>query len=81
MLSSDLSPTTNVGRTFPDFSFFGVIFRQYPVAVLCPQGQDLKCANVFFVKGGQVDFVATYSRPEIFLCDGTGSVAVRGRGY
>jgi hypothetical protein len=48
-----------VGRTFPNFSFFGVIFRQYPVAVLCPQAEDLKCSNVFFVKDGQVDFVAT----------------------
>ncbi len=26
-----------VGRTFPSFSFFGVIFRQYPIAVLCPK--------------------------------------------
>ena len=25
-----------VGRTFPNFSFFGVIFRQFPVAILCP---------------------------------------------
>lgn len=56
-----------VGRTFPDFSFFGVIFRQYPVAVLCPQGQDLKCANVFFVKGGQVDFVATIRDLKFFF--------------
>jgi hypothetical protein len=48
-----------VGRTFPSFNFFGVIFRQYPIAVLCPQVQDLKCSNVFFVKDGQVDFVAT----------------------
>ena len=48
-----------VGRTFPNISFFGVIFRQYPVAVLCPQTQDLKCSNVFFVENGQVDFVAT----------------------
>ena len=48
-----------VGRTFPNFSFFGVIFRQFPVAVLCPQTQDLKCSNVFFVKDGQVDFVST----------------------
>ena len=48
-----------VGRTFPSFSFFGVIFRQYPIAVLCPQTQDLKCSNVFFVKDGRVDFVAT----------------------
>src|ERR1700686_1827730 len=48
-----------VGRAFPTFSFFGVIFRKYPVAVLCPQTQDLKCSNVFFVKDGRVDFVAT----------------------
>jgi hypothetical protein len=27
--------------------------------VLCPQTQDLKCSNVFFVKDGRVDFVAT----------------------
>ena len=39
-----------VGRTFPSFSFFGVIFRQYPVAVQCPQTQDLKCSNLVFVK-------------------------------
>jgi len=48
-----------VGRIFPDFSFFGVIFRQFPIAVQCPQTQDLKCSNLFFVKGGRVDFVAT----------------------
>jgi len=48
-----------VGRAFPRFSFFGVIFRKYPVAVLCPQTQDLKCSNLFFVKDGRVDFVAT----------------------
>jgi hypothetical protein len=48
-----------VGRTFPNFSFFGVIFRQYPVAMLCPQTQDLKCSNVFFVKDGQIDFAST----------------------
>ena len=48
-----------VARTFPNFGFFGVIFRQYPVAVTCPQGQDLKCANVFFVKDGKVDFFST----------------------
>src|SRR5260370_31810620 len=28
-----------VGRTFPNFSFFGVIFRQYPVAYFCPGQQ------------------------------------------
>ena len=31
-----------VGRAFPNFSFFGVAFRQYPVAVQCPQVKDLK---------------------------------------
>src|SRR5262249_10967011 len=35
-----------VGRTFPNFSFFGVIFRQYPIAVQCPEAPDLKCANL-----------------------------------
>ena len=56
-----------VGRTFPNFSFFGVIFRQYPIAVLCPQTQDLKCSNVFFVKGGRVDFVATIPDLKFFF--------------
>jgi hypothetical protein len=56
-----------VGRTFPSFSFFGVIFRQYPVAVLCPQTQELKCSNVFFVKDGRVDFVATIPDLKFFF--------------
>jgi hypothetical protein len=56
-----------VGRTFPNLSFFGVIFRKYPVAVLCPQAQDLKCSNVFFVKDGQVDFVATIPDLKFFF--------------
>jgi hypothetical protein len=56
-----------VGRTFPNLSFFGVIFPQYPVAVLCPQTQDLKCANVFFVEGGQVDFLSTIADLTFFF--------------
>src|SRR5438067_10387426 len=56
-----------VGRTFPGFSFFGVIFRRYPIAVQCPQTQDLKCSNVFFVKGGRVDFVATIPDLKFFF--------------
>src|SRR5712692_7303217 len=56
-----------VGRTFPSFSFFGVIFRQHPIAVLCPQTQDLKCSNLFFVKGGRVDFVATIPDLKFFF--------------
>ena len=51
-----------VGRTFPSFSFFGVIFWQYPVAMLCPQTQDLKCSNVFFVKDGRINFASTIPR-------------------
>src|SRR5216683_2085509 len=57
----------HVGRTFPDFSFFGVIFRQHPIAVLCPQTQDLKCSNIFSVKGGRVDFVATIPDLKFFF--------------
>ena len=56
-----------VGRTFPNFSFFGVIFRLYPVAVLCPPTHDLKCSNVFFVKDGQVDFVSTLQDLKFFF--------------
>ena len=63
-----------VGRTFPNFSFFGVIFRQYPVAVLCPQVQDLKCSNVFFVHDGQVDFVATIPNLKFFFATQLGPV-------
>lgn len=48
-----------VARAFPEHTFFGVLFRQYPVAVQCPESQDLKCANLFYVKDGKVDFVAT----------------------
>ena len=44
-----------------------MIFRQYPVAVLCPQAQDLKCSNVFFVQNGQVDFVATIPDLKFFF--------------
>ena len=64
-----------VGRTFQNFSFFGVIFRQYPVAVLCPQSQDLKCSNVFFVKDGQVDFTATIPDLKFFFASELGPVA------
>ncbi|HLN01392.1 MAG TPA: hypothetical protein VK335_19035 [Bryobacteraceae bacterium] len=56
-----------VGRAFPNFSFFGVVFRQYPVAMLCPQTQDLQCSNVFFVKNGQVDFVSTIEDLKFFF--------------
>jgi hypothetical protein len=63
-----------VARTFPNFSFFGVIFRQYPVAVTCPQGQDLKCANVFFVKDGHVDFFSTLPDLKFFFATQLGPV-------
>lgn len=56
-----------VARTFSNFSFFGVIFRQYPVAVQCPPVQDVKCANLFFVQNGQVDFVSTIDDLRFFF--------------
>ena len=56
-----------VGRTFPNFSFFGVIFRQYPIAVRCPAVPDLKCANLFFVRNSQVDFVSTIEDLKFFF--------------
>ena len=63
-----------VGRTFPNFNFFGVIFRQYPVAVQCPQVQDLKCSNVFFVKEGQVD-IASSIQSRVVLAAALGTAA------
>ncbi len=63
-----------VGRTFPNISFFGVIFRQYPVAVTCPQTRDLKCSNVFFVKDGEVDFAATVPDLKFFFVAELGPV-------
>jgi hypothetical protein len=63
-----------VTRAFPNFSFFGVIFRQYPIAVQCPQASDLKCANLFFVRkaqafgqNSQVDFVSTVEDLKFFF--------------
>jgi hypothetical protein len=64
-----------VGRTFPGFSFFGVIFRQYPLAVVCPQSQDLQCSNVFFVKNGQIDFAGTIPDLKFFFSAELGPVA------
>src|SRR5260370_12728085 len=56
-----------VGRTFPDFSFFGVICRQYPVAYLCPGQQGLECSNIFFVQNDDVGFVPNISELKTFF--------------
>jgi hypothetical protein len=56
-----------VGRTFPNFSFFGVIFPQYPVARLCPGQQGLECSNIFFVQDEAVGFVPNISELKTFF--------------
>src|SRR5712692_11404976 len=56
-----------VGRTFANFSFFGVIFRQYPVARLCPEQQGLECSNIFFVQNEHVGFVPNISELKTFF--------------
>jgi hypothetical protein len=61
-----------VARTFPTFSFFGVVFRQYPVAVQCPPASDLKCANLFFVQNSRVDFVSTIEDLKFFFAANLG---------
>ncbi len=66
-----------VGQTFPEFSFFGVIFRQDPIAVQCPTMMDLKCANVFFVQNGQVDFVSTIEDLKFFFAANMGPAPTR----
>jgi hypothetical protein len=60
-----------VGRVFPNFSFFGVIFRQYPLAVQCPP--TLKCANLFFVRNNsQIDFASTIEDLTFFFAANLG---------
>src|SRR5215831_11049957 len=66
-----------VSRTFPNFSFFGVIFRQYPIAVQCPQTKDLKCANLFFVQESQVDFVSTIEDLKFFFAANLAPVPIQ----
>lgn len=55
-----ITPITEdyVRNTFPDVAFFGVRFRQFPVAIAPPEG--LSSSNVFFVRGEDV-FVMTNS--------------------
>jgi hypothetical protein len=64
-----VKPVTDdfVGRTFPNFGFFGVIFRQYPIAVQCPSAMGLKCANLFVVQNSQVDFLSTIEDLKFFF--------------
>jgi hypothetical protein len=69
-----------VGRTFANFSFFGVIFRQYPLAVQCPATMDLKCANLFFVRNAQVDFVSTIEDLKFFFAANLGPVPTQDAG-
>jgi len=63
-----------VGRTFPNFSFFGVIFRQYPVAVQCPAAMGLECANLFVVQNSQIDFLSTTEDLKFFFAANLGSL-------
>ena len=58
-----------VRRAFANFTFFGVIFRQYPIAVQCPPTPDLKCANLFFVRDSKVDFVSTIEDLKFFFAE------------
>lgn len=62
-----------VGRTFPGSSFFGVIFRQYPVAVQCPETKDLGCANVFLVREGRVEHTSTVEGLKFLFASETGA--------
>lgn len=56
-----------ISRAFPGYSFFGVSFRQYPIAAPCPESAGLQCANLFFVKDEQVDVVSTIDGLKFFF--------------
>lgn len=55
-----------VGRTFPEFSFFGVQFMQYPIPVYPPDPLE-KPSNVFMVHSGDVSFVDNTDDLEVFF--------------
>jgi hypothetical protein len=44
------------------------------VAVLCPQKQDLRCSNIFFVKNGRVDFASNIPDLKFFFAAELGPV-------
>jgi hypothetical protein len=55
-------------RTFPDYQFFALHFRQYPVAMVVPEG--LKFSNVFAVsKDGKVEHLKDAKDLEAFFRD------------
>jgi hypothetical protein len=62
-----------VGNAFPDIDFFEVFFRQYPVAVLVPEG--LAASNVFFVEDGEVFPLTSPADLEDFFFDELAPVA------
>src|SRR5262249_3839299 len=57
---------------FPDTDFFEVRFRQYPVAVLPPEG--LSFSNVFLVENGEVFPLVTPGDLREFFLDNLGTV-------
>jgi hypothetical protein len=61
-----------VGRTFPGYSFFAVLFRQWPVAVVPPKG--LASSNVFFVLDGEVDYMTNSDQLRDFFLNTLGEV-------
>lgn len=55
-----------LGRSFPDTLFFSVIYRQYPVAKLAPEG--MKSQNVFLVtKDGKIEHLTSAKELEKFF--------------
>ncbi len=46
-----------LAQTFPDYQFFAVRFRQYPVARVLPEG--MKASNLFAVRGDKVETLKT----------------------
>ncbi len=65
----------SIADTFPDIAFFGVFFRQYPVAVRPPEG--LASSNVFYVQDGQVAYLTQPSDLMDFFFNELGPVQTK----
>src|SRR5262249_26019221 len=63
-----------VTRSFPGYSFFAVIFRQWPVAVLAPP--DLSPSNVYTVTGGVANPLRTPDELLVFYVNILGPVGL-----
>jgi hypothetical protein len=72
-----IDPVTDpyVTNTFPDIAFFGVFFRQYPVAIRPPDG--LVSSNLFYVQNNKVAYLTEPSQLMDFFFSQLGPIPTK----